>query len=263
MSQIKVDGARVHYAHKKGGERAVVFLHGGFGSSSELWSGAMAALPEGWSGYAPDNFLRSDPPPDGYSVSAFCRRTAGFIRALGLPRAVLVGHSMGGVVSQLVAIRHPELVAGLALVCTGPSMTNHELGRRLLAKLQRDGASEPSMREISSAWFRDPQALPFFEAYVQRATTAPLGAMVSVQQSLIEADLRPELGGIQAPTLVVYAAHDTGRTMEHARMLLDGIAGSQLATMPDSGHSPMVETPERFNSALHAFLAALPEPAAA
>ena len=56
------------------------------------------------------------------------------------------------------------------------------------------------------------------------------------------------------PTLVVFGAHDGGRTFDHARTLLDGIAMSELATMTESGHSPMIETPDDFNAAFHAFL---------
>jgi pimeloyl-ACP methyl ester carboxylesterase len=232
----------------------MIFLHGGFGSSSELWSGTMAALPADWTAYAIDNFLRSDPPPEGYNVAAFAKRTAAFVRALGLDRPVLAGHSMGGVVCQLTAIEHPQAVGGLVLVCTGASMTNHQLARDLLDELRESGGSAATIRDISAQWFHGDPPTPFFEGYVARAASAPLQAMIDVQVSLIAADLRERIGRIAAPTLVVFAAHDTGRTFDHAQMLLSGIRGSELATMTNSGHSPMVETPADFNAVLHAFL---------
>lgn len=253
MPYVAVDGARVHYAVQGGGARAVVFVHGGFGSSSELWERTMAALPSGYTGYAIDNFLRSDPPPDGYSVPAFARRVAGFVGALGLARPVLVGHSMGGVTIQLAAIEYPDSVGGLALVCTGPSMRNHALGRELLAELRASGGDRETMRHISREWFRVPPE-PFFAGYVERAANAPLDAMIAVQASMIALDLRPRLAAIRVPALVVLGAHDTGRTMEHAQALLAGIAGSRLAVMQESGHSPMIETPEAFDAELHRFL---------
>ena len=70
MPIIHLDGVPVHYAEHGRGPRAVIFMHGGFGSSSELWQRTMAALPAGWRGYAIDNFLRSSPPPQGYTVQA-------------------------------------------------------------------------------------------------------------------------------------------------------------------------------------------------
>lgn len=254
MPYIDVDGKRVHYLVRPGGGRAVVFVHGGFGSSSELWGRAMEALPPEYSAYAIDNFLRSDPPPGGYSVPEFARRLAGFVSALGLSRPVLVGHSMGGATIQLAAIEYPDRFGGLVLVCTGPSMTNHTLGRQLLSELRESGGDRETMRRISSAWFRRPPP-EFFDQYVDRAAAAPLAAMLEVQESLIALDLRPRLSGIRVPALVVYGAYDSGRTMEHAQALLQGIAGSRLAVMAESGHSPMVETPEVFDSAFHAFLA--------
>ena len=257
MSYAHIEGAKVHYAHRPGGDRAVVFLHGGFGSSSELWERAMHALPPEYSGYAIDNFLRSDPPPGGYSVPGFARRVGGFIEALGLKRPVLVGHSMGGVTIQLTAIGFPDRVGGLVLVCTGPAMTNHDAARRWLAELRANGHKLETIREISSNWFHRP-VTEFFEGYVLRAASAPLDAMISVQASLIETDLRSRLREIRVPALVVFGKHDTGRTIEHAQALLDGIPDSRLATMHESGHSPMIETPREFDAAFHAFLDKLP-----
>ena len=258
MPFIQVEGSRVHYAERRGGQRSVVFLHGGFGSSSELWARPMAALPSEYSAYAIDNFLRSDPPPGGYSVPQFARRVGGFIEALGLERPVLVGHSMGGVTVQLAAIRFPERVGGLVLVCTGPAMTNHDAARRWLEQLRDHGHEYETIRDISANWFYRPVP-DFFEGYVQRAATAPLKAMVDVQASLIETDLRAQLRDIRCPTLVVWGKHDSGRTMEHAQALLDGIPNSRLAAMNESGHSPMIETPREFDEAFHSFLASIHE----
>ena len=254
MPFTTVDGVNVHFTSRPGRGLPVIFLHGGFGSSSELWRDTMARLPSEYRAFALDNFLRSDPPPGGYNVSAFADRVAGFIRELGVGRAVLVGHSMGGVVSQLTAIGYPDLVAGLVLVCTGASMANHQLGRDLLDELRTGGATPETIRSISGHWFHTAPSA-FFDEYVTLATEAPVDAMISVQESLIAADLRPRLGDIRAPSLVVWGAHDTGRTIEHATALLDGIPGSRLARMEASGHTPMVETPDHFDESFHAFLA--------
>lgn len=257
MPWIEIENSRVHYTARPGGRPSIVFLHGGFGSSSDLWAETMAALPAAWSAYAIDNVLHSDPPPGGYNVAAFARRAAAFAAALGLERPVFAGHSMGGVVCQLTALASPAQVGGLVLVCTGASMTSHDLARRLLAELKDGAGSAESIRAISANWFHGTPPRAAFERYVENATRAPLDAMIAVQESLIAADLRDELHHIEAPTLVVFGAHDTGRTYAHARTLLDGIPNSTLAVMKDSGHTPMIETPADFNAALHAFLATL------
>lgn len=255
MPDIVIENARVHYDAREGGDRPIIFLHGGFGSSSELWARTMEALPHRYTGYALNNFIRSDPPPGGYNVSAFARRTGEFIKKLRLTRPVLVGHSMGGVVCQLTALEFPHIVGGLALVCTGASMRNHDLGRRLLADMKSGEMSEATIRSVSSHWFHQQPPSGFFEGYVERAKSASWQAMIDVQESLVATDIEDRLQHIKVPTLVVYGAHDTGRTLDHAETLLRGIAGSSLATMRDSGHSPMLETPDAFDAAFHQFLA--------
>ncbi|MGF6771747.1 pimeloyl-ACP methyl ester carboxylesterase [Paraburkholderia sp. GAS199] len=256
MPIIRLDGARVHYTDSGGTGRPVIFLHGGFGSSSELWQRTIDALPSGFRGLAIDNFLRSDAPPGGYTITSLACRVAAFIDRLELDRPIIVGHSMGGVVTQMTAVRYPEKLGGIVLVCTGPSMTNHALGRALLGQLETEGID--TMREISAHWFRElPQ--PFFDGYVERAKAAPLSAMIDIQASLIETDMRPHLPNVGLPALIVWGAHDAGRTMEHAQRLLDGLRNSVLAEMTESGHSPMLETPEAFDAAFHGFLNSIPE----
>jgi 3-oxoadipate enol-lactonase len=259
MPQIVVDGASVNYEMHDAGPQPVVFLHGGFGSSSQLWDRTMDALPSYCSGYAINNFIRSDPPPDGYNVGAFARRVGGFIRALHLHKPILVGHSMGGVVSQLTALEFPGLVGGLVLVCTGAAMRNHVLGRELLGVLEKDGLTDKTIASISANWFyRDPPP-GFLAEYLRRAQTVPVGAMINVQASLLATDLEPRLHQIDVPALVVWGVHDSGRTFDHAETLLRGIRKSRLARMNDSGHSPMIETPTEFDLAFHAFLAEIAE----
>lgn len=254
MPFVVVDGRRVHYLRRLGGRRAIVFVHGGFGSSAELWSQAMAALPAEYSGYAIDNFIHSEAPKAGYTVQAFADRVAGFAAALNLRRPVLVGHSMGGIVCQLTALNHPISVGALVLVCTGARAANLGLAHCTLAVLREKGMDEATMRSISANWFYQQPADGFFQEYVARAMTAPLDGIISAQKSHIATDLRDRLHEIAAPTLVVFGRHDTGRTFDHAETLLAGIRGSTLATMERSGHSPMVETPGDFNDALGQFL---------
>jgi len=254
MPEVVIDNARVNYDVREGGDRSLIFLHGGFGSSSELWTRTMAALPPRYTAYALNNFIRSDAPPTGYNVDAFAQRTGAFIKCLGLVRPVLVGHSMGGVVCQLTALDYPALVGGLVLVCTGASMRNHALGRRLLAQMKGGDGAEDTIRSVSAHWFHRPPPAGFFDAYVARAKLASWQAIIDVQESLIAAELEDRLHEIMVPTLVVFGAHDTGRTFDHAETLLRGIAGSRLALMAESGHSPMLETPEAFDAAFHGFL---------
>ena len=254
---LDVDGSSVWYDSTPPASQPIIFVHGGFGSSSDLWHLTMQNLPRGAAGYAINNFLRSDPPPNGYSVSSFADRLAHFADALALDLPVIVGHSMGGVVCQIAAIRYPDRFGGMVLVGTGPSMRNHRVGQQLLDRLRTDGFTLDLMREVSAYWFHQSPPGGFFDAYVSRAMMAPLDAMIDVQASLLETDLVQELGRITCPTLIVHGAHDVGRPIEHANALQSGIKGSRLHVCTESGHSPMLETPGDFDAAFHDFLKSL------
>ncbi|MBY6092578.1 alpha/beta fold hydrolase [Maritimibacter alkaliphilus] len=252
---VVVDGARVVYDRNDHDGRPVIFVHGGFGSSSELWHLTMDSLPEGICGYAINNFLRSDAPPEGYTIEALATRVAHFAQALGLEKPVIVGHSMGGVVCQTAAIRYPEIIGGAVLIGTGPTMRNHITGQALLEQMRAaNGISEELMRSISAKWFYKEPPEGFFDAYVARAMTAPMDAVIEVQASLLETDLVDELPKLVAPTLVLHPTEDSGRPLEHAELLMAGIPDARLHIFEDCGHSPMLEAKDEFDTVFHAFL---------
>jgi len=256
MPNITIDDRNVHFTVGGTGEVPLVFVHGGFGSSADLWRETIARLPPGYRGYAIDNFLHSDPPPGGFSVHSFARRLVGFSRALDLRQPIVIGHSMGGVVCQLAMIAAPEIIGGGVLVGTGASTRNNALAARLLEEM-RAGLTREKVRDISRNWFENaPQA--FFERYVANAVQAPPDAMLAVQESLVATNLEDRLDAIACPVLIVHGLRDTGRTLQHANGLRRGIRDSVLVVIDASGHSPMVDTPKEFDAAFHGFLASLP-----
>jgi pimeloyl-ACP methyl ester carboxylesterase len=250
-----VNGEKVHYAARPGGRSGLLFIHGGFGSSTELWERAMHAMPAAYRGYAVDNFIRSDAPEGGYNIPSFARRAARLISTLEIAPAVLVGHSMGGVVCQYTALTYPECVAGLVLVATGATMKHHGIGRQLLEQMKREGMNRENIIAVSKHWFHREPPRGFFEGYIERALQAPLAGIIEAQASLLDTDLVARLGEIRAPTLIVHGREDHGRKLEHARTLNQGIPGSELVVIDDCGHSPMLEAPVAFDRVFHAFLA--------
>ena len=124
----------------RGDGAPVVFLHG-FGGQAEVWSQLQPALAEG----VPT--LAYDLPGHGRSLNAGTERTgkmagaiAGDLKIRGIDRVHLVGHSMGGAVATLIALRTPELVASMALLSPGgygPEI-NHRLLRRFASATGSD-----------------------------------------------------------------------------------------------------------------------------
>jgi len=109
------------YDHRSGAGPTLVFLHY-WGGSALTWEPVITRLParstlsidfRGWS--------RSSDLPGPYTLDQLAQDTLGIIQAAGLTDYVLVGHSMGGKVAQLVAATHPKGLAGLVLVGPGPA----------------------------------------------------------------------------------------------------------------------------------------------
>ncbi len=116
---LDVDGARVHYVDRGAGPTTLVMIHG-LGGNLRNFTQALVDRLDG-----EFRVVVVDRPGSGYStrapgasagLAANARTVAGVVRALGLDRPVLVGHSLGGAVALAVALDHPGLVGGLALV---------------------------------------------------------------------------------------------------------------------------------------------------
>lgn len=118
LCSVSVEGAEVAYAHEGTvNHPPLVFLHG-WGASHKFWRHAFSAFSPRRRCVAPDlvGFGISEKPRRDYSLEAYAGWLGRFLDALSLPRVTLVGHSMGGAISLLFALAHPERVARLVVV---------------------------------------------------------------------------------------------------------------------------------------------------
>jgi proline iminopeptidase len=253
----------------------VVALHGGPGLDHSYLKpdlGRLAATAQlvyldlrgqGRSGRPPLATCTADQMAD--DVAAVCR-------ILGLDHPVVLGHSFGGAVALLLALRHPALSGRLVLAAAtacweadtaeamalleawhGPGVRH--AARRLEGDSSAEAAAdfnriafpsyvwEPSLREpVMAAVARSRVATKLSGAYW--ATEAPAY------------DLRPRLGEIAWPTLVVVGERDWRTPPSAARTLAAGIPGATLAELPGVGHFPHAEAPTAFVGAVTRFLEA-------
>ncbi|MDP9102074.1 MAG: alpha/beta fold hydrolase [Actinomycetota bacterium] len=220
----------------------------------------------------------------GYPLTGFVDDVELVRRTLGVDQVVLLGHSFGGPVVMEYALAHPDRVRGLVLACTihSFSTTRQEAAERpgplpaaadlaglteLMTELVTAYASgdaaalekldaHPSWDAITAGQFHHPP--PALWAQVARSSrigaeaymsATGAAAMLPDVGSLADWDIRPRLGGIHAPTLVLAAdspAEYVARPDAHARVLADGIPGATLTVEPDVGHYLFAEAPETF-----------------
>jgi len=204
--------------------------------------------------------------PDSYHIGHFVEDVGGVAEGLGVDRFALLGHSFGGIVALHFALAHPEALSHLVLVCSPTSSHFVDevegalpdyLEAQALSELSALQDSEPSdyvirrsLELLAPIYFRDPARVS--ELGLDSVRFGP--ETQAVWDSLKGFDLRPRLGEIQVPTLVIAGGHDRSVTPERARETADALPQSRLLVMEGSGHYPFIEEPEPFLSAVLEFL---------
>jgi pimeloyl-ACP methyl ester carboxylesterase len=207
---------------------------------------------------------KSDCPEEAYSLEVMADEAVGVLDTLGRERAHVVGVSMGGMIAQLVALRHPDRVNRLVLIAThagGASVTPPTPAA--MAVLMGDRSRPPaelvrdSMVTITAPGFaaRHPEAIDAIVANAVAQPT-PLASFARQMQAIMDSDRRTRLSEIRAPTLVVHGTDDPLVPHPNGELLAREIPGARLATLPGCGHMPMWECPSELVRTLSSFFAA-------
>jgi pimeloyl-ACP methyl ester carboxylesterase len=222
----------------------------GLALSSRFWFRMPELLTQaGYRVVTPDNrgTGRSDKPRGPYTMRRFARDVVAVLDHAGLERAVVAGISMGGMIAQELALRHPERVLGLVLLATSPGLPHGKLAspRTLLTLLslpfRRDGRAlarlllprthHPRARELLAEWpaamAAEPVPFSTFWSHLAAATTHSTGS---------------RLARLRCDTVVIHGADDMLIHPDNGRFLARRIPGAILEVLPDVGHGiPIVD----------------------
>ena len=245
----------------------VVLLHG-LSDSCRSFETVMAHLPRDLRPIAPT--LRGHAGaslPETYRIADFSEDVVQLLDALKLDRAVIVGHSMGGVVAQRFAADHPDHVAGLVLVDTfarfGRVEALRAFGRESIAALA-DPVDPAFVRAFQESTLARPLPPPVLDDVVAESLAVPARVWQAAWAALEESDLVDELHRVAAPTLIVWGDRDEMALEGEQETLRRAIPGARRATFMGAGHAPHWEEPVRFARLLAEFARGLGrEPAAA
>ena len=262
MPYTDAPGFRMYY--EEHGSGFPLLLINGLGSDHLEWLHQFPAFEARFRGIVFDNrgTGRTDVPPGPYTTAQMADDAASLLRALGIPRAHVLGVSLGGMIAQEVALRHPDLVDGLVLGCTGPG---GELSLR---------PSPEAMAAFALAKGEDPEAelrrmLPFLytdacirerpgeiEGFVRRRLdhpTPPEGYQAQLVAAVTH-DASSRLGKIRARTLVITGDADRLVNWENSLRLAGRIPGAILVVLPGAPHRLFAETAAAFNREVLCFL---------
>jgi pimeloyl-ACP methyl ester carboxylesterase len=251
MPVIDRDGVEIHY--ESHGVGPAVLLSHGYGATSRMWDGQIAAFADSHRIITWDmrgHGKSGDPAdPAAYSHALTVGDMAAVLDACGVERAVIGGLSLGGVMSMGFHIAHPARVRALVLCDTGPGFRNPDAraawNERALAR-----ASELEEKGLDAARGGGETRLGAHRS-ARGLAGAARGMLAQFDDSLIQS-----LPTIRVPTLVLVGSEDKN-FLGAADYMAGKIAGAQKAVIPGAGHAANLDQPAAFNQAVGEFLAGL------
>jgi pimeloyl-ACP methyl ester carboxylesterase len=251
--------SRPVYDRRPGTGPTLVLLHY-WGGSSRTWDPVIQRLPgrdaltidaRGWS--------RSCELPGPFTLEQQAADVGAVLAEAGVSDYVLVGHSMGGKVAQLVAAERPAGLRGLVLVAPAPARPAPTITpeyQMQLAHAYDDAASRAFARDevLTATALPDP-----LKAQVERDSAAAAGpARLEWPLHGIAEDVSARAQAIAVPALVVAGEHDRVEPPALLREnLLPYLASAEFAVVPGSGHLLPLEAPDDLSAHIERFVAGL------
>jgi pimeloyl-ACP methyl ester carboxylesterase len=271
-SELSLHGHRVSY--RTGGSGPALLLLHGITNSSETWEHVAPRLTDRFTVIAPDllGHGESATPRGDYSLGAHASGARDVLTSLGIERATVVGHSLGGGIAMQFAYQFPERCERLVLVASGglgrevhlllraaslpgadyvlPALTSAGLlgvGRGLGGLLRRVGVEPSEDLEVLGRGFASLDNAGSRQAFLHtvRSVIEPGGQRVSAQERLALAAV--------LPTLIVWGERDSIIPVAHGAEAHEAIPGSRFEVFPGAGHMPHDADPERFAALLTEF----------
>ena len=237
------------------GEPSLVFLHY-WGGTHRTWNKVAAELQSSYRivTYDMRGWGQSGATENGYSIAALADEATALIQHLGLKKYVLIGHSMGGKVDQLVASRNPAELVGLILVAPATPTPSHLPDEAKQQQVHAYDNRETVIQTIAFLTARAPDA-ETVEQIVQDSLSGTPEAKLAWPISAMLEDISREVSKITVPTLVLAGEHDRLDSVEqHRREVIARISGARLEIISDSGHLLPIDEPVRTARAIDQFV---------
>ncbi len=262
------DGVRLHHEVIGRTDGEPVLMIQGLGADSRGWMRQRRAFAAHHRVVLFDNrgVGRSDKPEGRYDLEVMAADALCVLDELGIESAHVVGASMGGVIAQLLGVRHPDRVRSLTLACT--ACRHHPWRRELLAEwarvAQEDGMG--AFANEAARWLVGPRSLrrfwPAFSALGAVALNVGADPFVSQVEAILSLDdhIRTQLGEVRVPTLVVVGSQDILTPLGDSEEIAELVPTAELAVVTGAAHGFMFEHASAFNRTVLAFLDRLTNP---
>jgi pimeloyl-ACP methyl ester carboxylesterase len=253
MPIIQVNNRSIHYwtpTEKRPDRKEVLLFVHGAGGGQLTWTFQKAYFENDFQPVLLELPGHGDSGGEGEeTVEAYADHVHAFIKELRLPRLFVVGHSMGGAITQTLALRHPEALKAIVLVGTGAKLKVWPL---ILEGLQNN--FKDAVEKITRLAFSQKASSVLIERGIEYLMRCPPKVLFGDYRACDRFDLMDEIEKIELPTLIVCGEDDTLTPVKYSEFLHSRIRGSTLRVLPGAGHMVMLESPEAFNEALRTFI---------
>jgi 3-oxoadipate enol-lactonase len=257
MRQTDRQGCELRYSVDGDSRAPVLLFSNSLGTTHELWQPQVEALASVFRiiRYDTRGHGQSGAPEGSYTIEMLGLDALAVLDAAGVSRAHVCGLSLGGLTAMWLAVHAPDRVDTVVLASTAARICDAGYWQQRIELVEAAGI-EPLADASMTRWFTDRfrAAHPDIVAHYRRMLVAsPAGGYVACCGVLRDADLRGEIGGITAPTLVVAGLHDPVTPASDADAIRARIRDARV-TVLDAAHIANVEQAEAFNSRLLAFI---------
>jgi pimeloyl-ACP methyl ester carboxylesterase len=250
METIDVNGIRLAF-ERRGKGTPLVLLHG-YPLDHHLWDAVVPLLEDTFDLILPDlrGFGGSSTVDSFYAMEDYASDIAALLDHLGIQKAAVVGHSMGGYVALAFARLYPERVTGLGLVSSQvlADPPDRKEGRYKSAAEVADKGIGSVVAAMTPKFTSDARLQEFARnSMEQQQPAAYIGALKAMAERV---DSTPLLSALTVPVLLVHGDSDALIPIDRAREVKTALPNAYLVEIGGAGHMPMMESPEKTAEAL-------------
>jgi pimeloyl-ACP methyl ester carboxylesterase len=258
-----VNGIQIYYEEKGKGEPLI--LINGLAFPMDLWFAQIEELSKDFRVIALDNrgIGRSGQPDEEYSIAMMAADAAGLLKALGIEKAHIVGLSMGGFISQEIALSYPDVVNRLVLIATAMGGTRSlELGRPFWEKAAAEIYGKPpqdvyriDLTLMSAPGFakRHPDVIDKAVA-LRMKHPQPLHAFLRQFAACNVFDVTNRAGSIAQPTMIILGQDDPIFPIPLAEDFRRTLPDAKMLVYENCGHAVLLEKPDQLSRDIREFL---------
>jgi non-heme chloroperoxidase len=236
---------------------AVIFLHG-YTDSWHSFEKVLPLLPANMHAFAISQRGHglSSKPVGNYRPQDFAEDIATFIKDRKLGKAVIVGHSMGGIVAQQFAMNYPELTQAIVIISSDASFKDNpglpEFGQEIL-KLS-DPVSYQFADDFQKATCANPIDSAYYRVLVAESMKVPAHVWKAAMSGFMAVDFSQALNDVKQPALILWGDKDVFVSRADQDILVKNIKTSKLLVYEGTGHALHWEQPQRFVGDLLSFV---------